>query len=166
MMPQQFMRPIPAPTYPGGNSAAPSPQTGALNWNTPPSRPSDLQYPQPSSRPTVRAQAPDETPLASAPALQRQESAFLHIPSPEELGIGAGGAASKSAFDWNAVHARLGQLNATFQSRRSTDGYFEFTCLLPTARQGQAHRIEARAASETEAVRLALDKVEEWSGKQ
>jgi hypothetical protein len=165
MMPQQFMRPMAAPNYAGGSPAAPSAQAGALNWSTPPSRPGDLQYPQPSSRPTVRAQAPDETPVTVAPGLQRQESAFLHIPSPEELGIGAGGT-PKSALDWNVVHGRLGQLNATFQSRRTSEGYYEFTCFLPTPRQGQAHRIEARATSEMEAVRLALEKVEEWSSRQ
>ena len=164
MMPQQFMRPMP---YSGGNAGMPAPQSGTLNWTTPQSRPADVPYrEQPASTPVVRGQSPDEAPLASAPLPQHQEAAFLHISSPEELGIASGSAPLNSTLDWNAVHARLGQLNASFQSRHSPQGYFEFTCLLPTARAGQTHRIEAHAASEAEAVRLALDKIDEWAGKQ
>lgn len=85
----------------------------------------------------------------------------LALPPPEQLGIGS--ASAPAEIDWNAVHRRLHQLGSTsYQSQRTADGY-RFTCLLPTANPDRTQRIEAQAAGEAEAIRLALDRAEQWA---
>jgi hypothetical protein len=85
----------------------------------------------------------------------------LALPPPEQLGIGA--ATAPAEIDWNAVHRRLHLLGSTsYQSQRTADGY-RFTCLLPTADPDRSQRIEAQAAGEADAIRLALDRAEHWA---
>jgi hypothetical protein len=52
-----------------------------------------------------------------------------------------------------------------FHLEKLTPGGYRFSCLLPTAQPGRTHRIEAEAVTETEVVRLALAKAEEWAGR-
>jgi hypothetical protein len=89
------------------------------------------------------------------------------MPSPEELGVTANRPAQAVPIDWTAVHARLDQLGATcFQVERPSPGMSRITCLLPASQAGRMHRIEAQAASEADAVRLALSQIEEWAGQR
>jgi hypothetical protein len=110
---------------------------------------------QPAPAPKSRMQMADETP--STPRFAK-----LRMPSPSELGLNA---ARESGLDasWAAAHRRLEQLGATsYRMDRIPQG-FRFTCFLPTARVDQAHRVQADASSETEAISLVLDKAEEWA---
>jgi hypothetical protein len=81
------------------------------------------------------------------------------LPAPEQLGVTAAG--ESAGVDWNAMHARLRQLGAVgWQLGRLPQGGYRFTFLLPTAEPNHSRRVEATAASEAEAVRLALASVE------
>jgi hypothetical protein len=93
--------------------------------------------------------------------------ALLRLPPPEDLGIGNPAAAEPSAVDWAAFHGRLNRLGATcFHLERTGPNACRITCFLPTRQQGRNHRIEAQAANEAEAARLALAKAEEWASGQ
>jgi hypothetical protein len=84
------------------------------------------------------------------------------MPSPQQLGVGTARLASVEGH-WNATRARLQALGAvSFQADQLADGAWRFSCLLPTTQAGQTHRIEAQAATETEAVRIALERAEQW----
>jgi hypothetical protein len=115
-------------------------------------------------RPIIRAKAADEPTPPPPP-----RPSVLTLPSPESLGVTASAAPNASDADWTAVlHRRLKGLGATcFQVEQLNPGSeCRITCLLPTRDPGRTHRIEARAASEAEAVRLALAQAEDWAGKQ
>lgn len=87
----------------------------------------------------------------------------LVMPSPEQLGL-AGGQPSTGAVDWAAVHRRLDEMGAAcFQIEKLKAGGCRCTCLMPTSQPGRNHRVEAQAATEPEAVRLALAQVEQWA---
>ncbi|MCI0456012.1 MAG: hypothetical protein L0Z62_03410 [Gemmataceae bacterium] len=74
--------------------------------------------------------------------------------------------ADTGSLDWTAVHRRLDLLGATcLHLEKLPQGGCRFTCLLPTTQPSRNHRIETQAASEAEAVRLALQKAEEWAGQ-
>jgi len=61
------------------------------------------------------------------------------------------------------IHRQLQRVGSTtYRSQQTTDGYC-FTCLLPTANPNRTQRIEATAATEAEAIRLALARAEEWA---
>jgi hypothetical protein len=118
---------------------------------------------QQTPRPIFRAHAPDDP--APAP---RPRPTTLTLPSPEELGVSARTTTANDA-DWTVVlHRRLKSLGATcFQIEQTQQGNgCRITCLLPTRELGRTHRIEASAASEAEAARLALAQAEQWAGKQ
>ena len=88
----------------------------------------------------------------------------LALPSPEQLGV----AASKieSAVDWNLVHRRFNDAGATcFLLDHRPQGGYKLTCLLPTGQSNRTHHIEVEAATEAEAARLALERLEEWRMK-
>jgi hypothetical protein len=107
----------------------------------------------------VRGQSAEE------PAPVRVSRAIV-IPSPEEAGIAAPTpAAAATDVDWNNAYRRLRALNADFQLCKQQSG-FRFTCLMPTSQPGRIHRVEAEAASEAEAVRLTLDRAEQWARGQ
>src|SRR5262249_47909043 len=139
MMPAQFVRPMASQPYAGASGGVPfPPQAGAQNWTAPPSRPMDLPYTQQQEipRPVVRAQSADEAPPASGSGLTRDNSVALRIPSPEDLGIGLGQRPAAAEVDWGAFHGRLNQLGATsFQTRRTPEGGYQVTCLLPSRQQ-------------------------------
>lgn len=94
----------------------------------------------------------------------------LSMPSPEELGLVA--PATKSAAvpacaDWPAARARLDKLGAVFyRLEKEQAGGFRFSCALPHAKGGATQQqFEARAASEQDAIRLAMQQVEAWAGR-
>jgi hypothetical protein len=87
------------------------------------------------------------------------------MPSPDQLGVALGKPSGSAGLDWAVVHHRLDQLGAVcFNLEKLPQGTYRFTCLLPTAQPGRTHRVEAVAASESEVVRLVLDRSEEWAG--
>jgi hypothetical protein len=121
----------------------------------PPAPQQPMQRPLP--RPIIRAQAPDE-PLP--PALTRQ--AVVSLPAPEVLGITAAKPTS-ATLDLSSAHRRLEDLGATcFQIEKLAQGH-RIRCLLPTREVNRTHRVEATAGTQVEAMRLVLDKAEEWS---
>ncbi len=86
----------------------------------------------------------------------------LQMPTPEELGL------SKSApspiVDWTVARNRLERLNAVcFHFEKIPEGGFRFTCLLPTPNADRSHRVEAVAVTESEAIRMVLEKSEQWA---
>ncbi len=84
------------------------------------------------------------------------------MPSPENLGVRAP-SGPQGAGDWGVLSRRLRDLGATdFHLDHSPAGY-RFSVLLPGDRPGLTRRIDAAAATETEAVRLGLDQVEQYS---
>lgn len=101
-------------------------------------------------QPLVRAQAPEEPNPARPP--------LLTLPPPEQLGV----AVRPVQTDWTAIHTRLRELGVlSFHMDSLTDGRARFTCWMPGDRPGLTRRIEAAAASETEAVQLALQQIEQ-----
>lgn len=116
--------------------------------------------------PVIRAQADDEPETPDGSALADQPApAALSIPSPEDLGVGDRRPAADRGDDWAALHGRLGRLGATcLHVEKLPDGGSRFVCLLPTDRPTRSHRVEVRAATEREAMRLAVEKAEEWAG--
>jgi hypothetical protein len=85
------------------------------------------------------------------------------LPKPEQLGIRKP-QPRDIGKDWADARRRLDLLGAvTFQSAKLPDGGCRFTCLLPTDQPSYNHRIETEAATETEAVRLGLERAEAWA---
>ncbi len=85
------------------------------------------------------------------------------MPSPDVLGVAAAPARSAET-DWAATRRRLQELGAVaFQVLEQPDGW-RFVCRLRTAEPGRLHRIEAGpAATEAEAVALALAEADRWA---
>jgi hypothetical protein len=85
------------------------------------------------------------------------------MPTPEQLGL-ITTPASEPGANWSEASQRLKKLGAScFQMERLQQGGYRFVCLLPTAQPGRTHRVEAEAASEADAVRLALGRAEQWA---
>lgn len=102
-----------------------------------PKRPAAAQAPKP---PAIRAQMPEEPRPAPAPKIA--------LPTPEQLGVPV-------PMSWTEARVRLDRAGATgFSLDRDATGY-RFACKLPGGRTA-----EARAATESEAVRLVLVQVE------
>jgi hypothetical protein len=91
----------------------------------------------------------------------------LSLPSPESLGITATRTVERDVPDWTEAHRRLDRLGAScFQLAKLPHGGCRITCLLPTAEADRTHRIEAQAASESEALRLVLAKADAWTTRR
>ena len=91
----------------------------------------------------------------------------MSIPSPEELGVlAAKPVVAGVELDWAAVHRRLQELGADFLRQKLPEGGYRFTCLMPTNQPNRLHRVEAEAATEAEAVQLALNQANKWAGSQ
>jgi hypothetical protein len=113
----------------------------------------------PAPRPLVaRAKGLDDAPLPATPAP-------LSMPTPEQLGVGRAKPSLGDGAGWTDARRRLDRLGATcFQLEKLSPNGYRFTCLLPTNQPGRHHHVEAVAATESEAVRLTLEKSEEWAG--
>jgi hypothetical protein len=78
------------------------------------------------------------------------------LPTPEQLGVGR---RSAEAVDWAETHRRLQELGAVgFQLEPARNGGYCFACLLPSGQPDRPHRIEGQGATQSEAVRVALDR--------
>jgi hypothetical protein len=87
------------------------------------------------------------------------------MPSPEQLGVVRTKQAAGAGVDWAAARQQLDRLGATcFHLEKLAPAGYRFTCLLATTQPGRTHRVEAVAATEAEAVRLTLERSEEWAG--
>jgi hypothetical protein len=159
MMPTNIAPSFPADGYPPPGYAAPPPN---LAWpQAAPARPPQVPRPPLAQQPpprVIRGQAPEE-PLPPAPP---SRPAPLRLPTPEALGVAA--AQAPAGTDWAAAMRRLDQLGATgFRLEKLSPGGWRVTCMLPTAEPGRIHRIDAQAASDGAALRLALDRAEDWA---
>ena len=105
-----------------------------------------------------------QPPVAAEQVASRPES--LHLPSPEELGLVSEKPALASEIrpiDWTAVHTKLDRLGASsFVVQRAGAQLIRIVGMFPTA-ENRVHRVEASASTETEAVRLFLEQVDEWA---
>jgi len=105
----------------------------------------------PTSRPTIRLQAPEEL-LVRPPAP-------LVLPSPEALGIRI----ATPTLDWNKTHEKLHQLGALgFHEERLPSGDYRVTLMIPFGNQ-KAHQIEVIGTNEAAAVNSALENAESWA---
>jgi len=140
--------PYPPPGYPVQQAYGqpPTPPRQAA----PPVR--TAQVPAPKA-PAIRAQAPDD--------IKPQVRTTVAMPSPDQLGVAARPA--DGSCDWAAARQRMQDLGVvTFQVDHPAAEQYQFTCLLRTAEAGRTHRIEAQGATESEAVRRALDEAQRW----
>jgi hypothetical protein len=177
-----FAPSLPMPAYPAPPFVNQPPQfmNQPADWSPgmgqspmAPPRPPVVYQPAPPA-PKVRAQAPDE-PGYGRPALpEPRRPVALSMPSPEQLGVAMARPEvrpdvppeNRGGPDWQVIHARLERLGATcYHVEKLPQGGCLFTCLLPTTQPNRAHRVEGRAGTEAEAVRLVLDKAEEWAGE-
>jgi hypothetical protein len=108
----------------------------------------------------VRGQSGDEKP---APACN-VPAAKLVMPSPEELGLVGNDAIAATPHDWSLARQTLDSLGASYyRLEKAAQGGFRFTCALPYASDaGRQRNFECHAASEGEAIRMALQQVEAW----
>jgi hypothetical protein len=89
----------------------------------------------------------------------------LTLPSPEQLGVAL--RPVDNELDWTAIHARIEELGiVSFHMDRLADGRARFTCWVPRDRPGLTQRIEAVAATKTEAVQLGLQQAAKTRGGQ
>src|SRR5437763_3610054 len=151
--------PFPATQFPGKPVAGPTFARPAQQQAAP-------AFAQPAAAipaPRFRAQSPDEPVSNELRTSPSPRPVALAMPSPEQLGIAAANAPT-GALDWTAANRRLALLGAISSHReRLPQGGFRFVCLLPTTQADRTHRIEAVATTEAEAVRVALQKAEEWA---
>jgi hypothetical protein len=151
-----------AQPYSPGQEYAAWPQA-ALAW--PQQAPPASKWTKPP-QPIFRGKGPDE-PVASpqVPGNSSIESTAvaLNMPSPAQFGIEI--REQSRLTDWTAARQRLNVLGAvSFNLDQVPQGGYRFSCFLPTGQSGRTHRIEATAASEADAVGLALDSAEAWAG--
>jgi hypothetical protein len=91
----------------------------------------------------------------------------LQMPSPEDLGLTSNTSAAANSGDWTVARQRLDNLGASYYRLEKADGGFRFVCSLPYSGDPTRERhFESLAASEPEAIRLALGQVNEWKATQ
>jgi hypothetical protein len=120
---------------------------------------------------TARGMMPD-TPKVVSPALKLTA---VSMPSPDEVGVVPPGAKSiampspaelgvapPGKVDWNETHSRLDRLGAFgLQMVQLNDGRHRVAFVLRTAKADQVQHVEVTAATEAEAVALALERAEQ-----
>jgi hypothetical protein len=166
MMSQPVYQQVPVQSYPGQDFASQPmawPQASPA-WQQAPVNATWAPQP-PATQPIFRGKGEDEpfdnttVPASVAPSAP----AALVMPSPGELGVAESRGRDGKA-DWNNARERLQQLGAIAFNLDQLGGEgCRFSCFLPTASPSRTHHIEATAASESEAIRLALAKAEEWA---
>ncbi len=98
-------------------------------------------------KPLIRAQAPEEPKPARPP--------LLTLPSPEQLGVTVRPA--EKTTERTALSGRMKELGVLgFHIESLPDGRSRFTCWIPGDRPGLTRRIEAVAATESEATQRGL----------
>jgi hypothetical protein len=122
-------------------------------------------------QPQIRAKGPDQPAPQPLPrTMPRPEQLGIAMPSPEQLGVTMprpeqlgiarpsppADSAAAPGVNWTATRARLDQMGATsFALSREADGY-HFVILLATGKPNEAYHVEAKAATEVEAVEAGL----------
>lgn len=112
--------------------------------------------PVPSPPPVVRSQSPEEP--RPAPVSPPPPAGPLALPAPEQLGVAHAAPAAANRLDWAATRSQLDRLGATCFHLEKLESGWRFTCLLPAREPGKQRRIDAEAATEAEAVRVALER--------
>lgn len=149
---------LPPGAYPGTAYPAPIPRPQVIA-QTPPPRPQNAPKPI-----VARGQSSDDrSPPTQAQASNITRHTSVTIPSPAQLGIES--SPTPETVDWASAKNRLERLGAiSLNLDRERSGEVRFTCLFATAMANKKHRVEAVAATEAEAVRLVLERSEQWAG--
>jgi hypothetical protein len=143
------------PSWPPGPAATAQQQRPPIIRGVPPDDP-----PLPPQMPTQPAPIPAAPPLPPAPT-----PTPVSIPTPEELGL-AGSRQANGNGDWLPGYRRLLNLGAySFRIDRVPAGGVQITCLLPAGQAQRVRRVETQAATEAEAVRLAVEEAERCSAQ-
>jgi hypothetical protein len=115
--------------------------------------------------PIVRGQREDG-PAPATPAAAPAPAAILDLTPPSLPPPAALGLAAPAEMDWTATRQRLRELGVVSFKVREARGGWHFVCEVPTARVGVFHHIESGpAATEAEAVTLALAEASRWRGR-
>lgn len=128
--------------------------------------------PAPARQVIARGAAPEAPPVRPAPPRRP-----LVMPSPDQLGVqvpvnlvqqpAQPARPVETALDWTAARRRMKELGVSgFVVDEPPSGGCHFTCWISNPATQQSRRIEALAASESEAVRLALDRVAQLAARR
>jgi hypothetical protein len=157
-----------------------SPQAQRLE---PPPWPPRTNPPQTAQQPvapiTARGMMAETPKVVSPPLIPTPKLNPVSMPSPDEVGVVPPGAksvampslgavgmpqpakAGGSKVDWNETRERLDRLGAIgLQTAKLADGRHRVAFVLRTRQADQVQHVEATAATEAEAVALALDRAE------
>jgi hypothetical protein len=153
--------PTPQRSWPPPQAAAPQPRPPVIRAapdDDPPPPASSTEGRQPGTAP-VTATLPPPSSTEGRPA----GSSPVTIPTPEELGVASSRTAPGNG-DWLPGYRQLLDMGAySFRIDRLPAGAgFQITCLLPAGQAQRVRRIETQAASEAEAVRLAVEEAQRW----
>lgn len=158
LQPPQLQQPM--GWNPGAPQAVPFPTEALPRAAASPSEPLVTTPPQPIVR-GVAGEEETPAPVAVRPAPMAPDSVVL--PSPEELGVAPAVLAQPLApVDWNVVRQRLQRLGALSFHVQQLDRNYRVVFELPTGHNDRTHLVEAVAASEAQAVMLALQRAEQW----
>jgi hypothetical protein len=132
-------------------------QPAGTGWSIPPGAPALQDDPR---RPLFRGQMPEQAAPAPAPPPRPEP---LALPSPEQLGLVAAPAAGEQV-DLNAALQQARRLGVTgFNLNQLPDGSYQVALRLPTCQPDRTQHVEATARTEAAAVRLALERAEQWA---
>jgi hypothetical protein len=81
----------------------------------------------------------------------------VRVPSPDELGV-ARPQSTAPRVDWAVVGQQMHELGARDFHIDPRDGSYRCTLLLPGDRAGVTWRVDATAATEADAIRLAIER--------
>jgi hypothetical protein len=169
--PRQPASPPRALTYnqqsPRGGGIYLPPQKDILNAPKPPPFGQREVAAQPEARPPVGAGvvARGQSPGDDAPIAPPRIPVRISMPSREELGLlTSNHSPPVCTLDWNTVRQQLEGWQATsYRLEKTADGQFRFVCALPYPQSpGRQRQFEATAASESDALKLALEQAQAW----
>ena len=113
----------------------------------------------------ARGQSPNDDQPIAPPRIP----AKISMPSREELGLlTSNHSPPVCTLDWNAVKQQLdGWQASSYRLEKAPDGQFRFVCALPYPQSpGKQRQFEATAATENEALQLALSQAQAWRQTQ
>jgi hypothetical protein len=100
------------------------------------------------------------------PVAKAASGQAVRIPSPEEVGVAPPVKQASAKTDWNAAHERLERLGAiSLQTIRLDDSRYRVTFMLRTNQPDRVQHVEAVAATEHEALAVALARAENWANR-
>jgi hypothetical protein len=167
MMSQPQFMPQPMQTFPGPPQSQvqvpqPWPPPRVQPAQPPQVKPASATAQQPILPAVVRGKLDDDPDTMVKPlSLAKVQLTPVSLPSPEELGVAF---AVPAKVDWNATRERLNHLGAIgLQMVQMTDGSYRIAFVMRTNQADHVHHIEATAATEAEAVALAMTRAEQWA---